>query len=409
MPKGPCKFFAYGACLKGEHCKFSHSQKDAPNNICRSYQKGVCAYGSRCRYEHVKASEAQSSSSSFSANGRQYRVSGSVPSRAAGGAVSWVAKDKQPLSTPIRESGIVPPDEHSICSFADTGNCSHGEKCPHIHGDLCPTCGKYCLHPSQPVEREEHMKTCEKKQKHLEALKRSQEIECSVCMEHVLSKSTAAERRFGVLSECDHPFCISCIRNWRNSSPSPGMDVNSTLRACPVCRKLSYFFVPSTIWFYSKEEKQEIIDCYKAKLKSIDCKHFEFGNGHCPFGTSCFYKHTVKPGSYAWIHHGPPPRRPRLRRSRPGGSNYFDMDDVLDMYSELDLEPEEFYMMMKDSEFFDGCSPLEILELAEMLGSGPNAFNTEDSDDELFAHLEERTLLDMLSSAALHGSSDEEF
>ncbi|MCE0481226.1 hypothetical protein HAX54_038803 [Datura stramonium] len=23
---------------------------------------------------------------------------------------------------------------------------------------------------------------------------------------------------------------------------------------------------------------------------SIDCKHFDFGNGTCPFGTSCFYK-----------------------------------------------------------------------------------------------------------------------
>lgn len=24
--------------------------------------------------------------------------------------------------------------------------------------------------------------------------------------------------------------------------------------------------------------------------RSIDCKHFDFGNGTCPFGTSCFYK-----------------------------------------------------------------------------------------------------------------------
>ncbi|XP_030962761.1 probable E3 ubiquitin-protein ligase makorin-1 [Quercus lobata] len=38
------------------------------------------------------------------------------------------------------------------------------------------------------------------------------------------------------------------------------------------------------------EEKQDIVDSYKAKLKSIDCKHFDFGNGNCPFGSSCFYK-----------------------------------------------------------------------------------------------------------------------
>ncbi|PQP95606.1 putative RING-type E3 ubiquitin transferase C3H69 isoform X3 [Prunus yedoensis var. nudiflora] len=49
-----CKFFAHGACLKGEHCEFSHDWKATPNNICTFYQKGACAFGSRCRYEHVK-------------------------------------------------------------------------------------------------------------------------------------------------------------------------------------------------------------------------------------------------------------------------------------------------------------------------------------------------------------------
>jgi E3 ubiquitin-protein ligase makorin len=123
------------------------------------------------------------------------------------------------------------------------------------------------LHPFRPEEREEHMKSCENKQKHLEALKKSQEVECCVCLERVLSKPTAAERKFGVLSECDHPFCISCIRNWRSSNPTLGMDVNSTLRACPICRKLSYFVVPSVIWYATSEEKQDIVNTYKAKLK----------------------------------------------------------------------------------------------------------------------------------------------
>lgn len=167
----------------------------------------------------------------------------------------------------IVEPIYVRPADRSICSFAAAGNCPRGEKCPHIHGDLCPTCGKCCLNPFRPEEREEHLKTCEKKQKQLEALKHSQEIECSVCLERVLSKPTAAERKFGLLSECDHPFCVSCIRNWRSSSPTSGMDVNSALRSCPICRKLSYFVVPSVIWYATKEEKQEIVDSYKTKLK----------------------------------------------------------------------------------------------------------------------------------------------
>jgi hypothetical protein len=28
-----CKFFAHGACLKGEHCEFSHDWKAPPNNV----------------------------------------------------------------------------------------------------------------------------------------------------------------------------------------------------------------------------------------------------------------------------------------------------------------------------------------------------------------------------------------
>ncbi|XP_019437110.1 PREDICTED: zinc finger CCCH domain-containing protein 69-like isoform X1 [Lupinus angustifolius] len=316
-----CKFFAHGACLKGEHCEFSHDWKVPSNNICTFYQKGACVYGSRCRYDHVKASRLPSSTPSSSVTERQPVVLDSVifantimtsngvgtaaDVSPSGGAYllpsqpAWIQESEyQDFSgeDDIGQSRITSPSELPICSFAAAGSCPRGEKCPHIHGDLCPTCRKHCLHPFRPEEREEHMKSCENRQKHLEALKRSQEIECSVCLERVLSKPTAAERKFGVLSECDHPFCISCIRNWRSSNPTLGMDVNSTLRACPICRKLSYFVIPSVIWYSTSEEKHEIIDSYKAKLKSIDCKHFDFGEGNCPFGTSCFYKHAYRDG-----------------------------------------------------------------------------------------------------------------
>ncbi|KAF8403841.1 hypothetical protein HHK36_011947 [Tetracentron sinense] len=323
-----CKFFAHGACLKGENCEFSHDWKDQSNNICTFYQKGVCSYGSRCRYEHVKASRSPASVSSSSTNSGQHLASYSIPvthpSRIVSSGVttpvpgvpaelSALSKPFFPPSRPAwdqdsgdhnffgnedgEESTIAGPADRPICSFAAAGSCPRGERCPHIHGDLCPTCGKHCLHPYKPDEREEHIKTCETKKKHLDALKRSQEIECCVCLDRVLQKPTAAERKFGLLSECDHPFCISCIRNWRSNSPASGMDVNTALRTCPICRKLSYFVIPSVIWCSTKEEKQEIIDSYKAKLRSIDCRYFDFGNGTCPFGTSCFYTHAYPDGS----------------------------------------------------------------------------------------------------------------
>ncbi|XP_044492854.1 putative RING-type E3 ubiquitin transferase C3H69 isoform X1 [Mangifera indica] len=353
-----CKFFAHGACLKGEHCEFSHDWKDPSHNICTYYQKGVCSYGSRCRYEHVKPSRPESSASSSSTISHPSRAASSGLTRVPG-VVPELSALSRPYHPPdklvwnlnsgtsdslenhdvVQRRNLKPPDL-SICSFAAAGDCPRGEKCPHVHGDMCPTCGKHCLHPFRPEQREEHLKTCEKKQKHLEALRRSQEIECSVCLDRVLSKSTPAERKFGLLSECDHPFCISCIRNWRSSSPTSGMDVNTALRACPICRKLSYFVIPSVIWYYTPEEKQEIVDSYKAKLRSIDCKHFNFGDGNCPFGTSCFYKHMVKPGSYMWKYHRPPPRRPPPHRPPPRRSNVVDMDSFIDAFEHLIVEDE---------------------------------------------------------------------
>ncbi|CAL5430783.1 unnamed protein product [Camellia sinensis] len=55
---------------------------------------------------------------------------------------------------------------------------------------------------------------------------------------------------------------------WQSNSSTSGMDANFTLRACPICRKVSYFVIPSVIWYSTKEEKQEIVDSYKAKHRS---------------------------------------------------------------------------------------------------------------------------------------------
>nr|QEX51212.1 E3 ubiquitin-protein ligase makorin isoform X1 [Cymbidium ensifolium] len=323
-----CKYFVHGACFKGEYCEFSHDWKDQSNNACTFYQKGLCSFGSRCRYDHVKVSCRQEHVSlplssarpcvgtgpiqviqlgNVSLNGEYKPSPSSLPECSVSskhnfpsGKPAW--PQYHDLSTiedfpigpdPAKASSLA---DQPICSFAAAGSCPHGERCPHIHGDQCSICKKHCLHPYRPDEREDHIKLCQKNNQHLEALRFSQDIECSVCLDRVLSKPTPAERKFGLLSECDHPFCISCIRNWRSNCPSIGMDVNSTLRACPMCRKLSYFVIPSVIWYSTSEEKQEIVDNYKAKLRTIDCKYFDFGNGTCPFGTSCFYKHAYRDG-----------------------------------------------------------------------------------------------------------------
>ncbi|KAK7243589.1 hypothetical protein RIF29_38394 [Crotalaria pallida] len=398
MSNRVCKFYSRGACLKGEQCDFLHERKDQPADICSYFQKGSCAYGSRCRYKHVKASQATSSASS-SANGHQPLASDSVVSHTSKGTSSWIPKstklsssDKRARNSQRKHQNSVGngdvcesstrgsiPSEHFFCQFAAAA-CPLGDKCSRMHGNQCLYCKKHCLHPTDRKEKENHLMTCEKKEKYLQALKDSQEIECNVCLERVLSKPKPTECKFGVLPECNHAFCLSCIRHWRNSAPTSGFDMSNNanaVRTCPVCRKLSYFVIPSSIWYSTNEEKQEIIDNYKANCRMIDCKHFNSGNGNCPFGNSCFYKHTVKPGSYAWIHKRPPPHR------RP---NNYDMYDVLDMLSDVDLSSGELYSIMSGSEIFNDMDPFDMMALSDAMGNGSGPcfgpFDIDDDDDD---------------------------
>lgn len=111
---------------------------------------------------------------------------------------------------------------------------------------------------------------CQRNQRKLEALRRSQEIECSVCLERVLAKAKPSERKFGILSHCDHPHCIACIRGWRaagSQGEATGLDLEGAVRACPVCRVQSHFVTPSVVWYFSPQEKEDIVNGYKRRLR----------------------------------------------------------------------------------------------------------------------------------------------
>ncbi|XP_024518066.1 E3 ubiquitin-protein ligase makorin [Selaginella moellendorffii] len=335
-----CKYYLHGACLKGDSCQFSHSFDDPSSNICTFYQRGVCSYGSRCRYEHVRLPRPKlpfvppfnpaPSPSSTEDHPSPKTVFSQAPSSSATTSTTATTTSPpapSPLLNAWQERPLVPPPAPSpslatfdtfepdpweefqapdtasldladrpICSFAAAGYCPYGDSCSNLHGDLCESCGKHCLHPFREAEREEHREQCVRSQKRLELLRMSQDIECSVCLERVLSKPSMSDRKFGILSGCDHPFCIACIRDWRGGT-RPGMDLETIVRACPICRVSSHYVIPSVVWYSNTEEKEEIVNGYKNKLSSIDCKYFEYGNSTCPFGTSCFYRHAYGDGT----------------------------------------------------------------------------------------------------------------
>lgn len=192
--------------------------------------------------------------------------------------------------SPYLGLSIAPERRKELCIFAMTGKCRYGSVCRSVHGIQCPRCLKFCLHPDDLDQNESHIQEClEQPASHSIEAEEHQMIECGICYEPVLSKP---DPRFGLLN-CEHAFCIACIRTWRSKYT---MDAEN-LRSCPLCRTLTYFVVPSSVWVEDEDEKAEIIEAYKKKLSEIPCKHYTHGINTCPFGTSCFYSHLNADGT----------------------------------------------------------------------------------------------------------------
>ncbi|PGG96202.1 hypothetical protein GX51_07943 [Blastomyces parvus] len=133
---------------------------------------------------------------------------------------------------------------------------------------------------------------------------------CGICME--------TPTVFGLLINCDHVFCLSCIRSWRSSVGTSAEDVISspdsrvprqTTKTCPLCRTKSEYVVPSDVFPTPPQPtataaglatnettctndstgnaepssltradnpaKAKIIDRYLTRLKVIPCRYFE--------------------------------------------------------------------------------------------------------------------------------------
>jgi len=327
----------HGACREGENCQFSHDLKDKPSMVCKYYLQGSCSYGSSCRFDHVKPSSSRTRSSSGpkpvpllprnTEDSKDKMVTltknkAKHPKNWADAPVFIPGQTYQGLSSSDKETETLEPvastmsysaaaqsgvefvdeltDEEAsqmLCPFAAAvGDCPYGESCCYLHGLECEYCGNKCLHPYDTSQQEEHRKVCveshEKDMEHSFAVQRSEGVTCGICLEVVRSKENRSDQRFGILTDCSHAFCLSCIRRWRNTSNS----ANKIVRTCPICRVSSAFVTPSEVWVEDATEKKKLIEGYKSALKDKPCRYFAQGTGTCPFGASCFYKHAYPDG-----------------------------------------------------------------------------------------------------------------
>uniref|UniRef100_A0A182PT94 RING-type E3 ubiquitin transferase n=1 Tax=Anopheles epiroticus TaxID=199890 RepID=A0A182PT94_9DIPT len=195
-------------------------------------------------------------------------------------------------------------EKHGLCPLAD---------CVHLHGELCELCHRYCLDPRDTEQQRRHNAACirehELEMEHAFAVQRSRDKSCGICLEVVMEKR-AREQRFGILPNCKHTFCLSCIRTWRKATNF----ANKIKRGCPTCRIPSDFVCPSFVWVEAGEEKDRLIENYKQACNNTDCMHFKKGAANCPFGNKCFYRHALPSGELVDL--GAPSRRRNPHRGR---------------------------------------------------------------------------------------------
>nr|XP_033782186.1 probable E3 ubiquitin-protein ligase makorin-2 [Geotrypetes seraphini] len=366
-----CRYFLHGVCREGSNCLFSHDlQTSKPSTICKFYQKGQCAFGTRCRYDHIRPHSAASVSvtsitpspppapafqipdttpettppvpKNKKESGRREKKTLVLRDRNLCGSTEDATKSN-PACNPgcysdqSENAGLKPhsyleairtgledveaassyPDAQQLCPFAAAGTCHYGDSCLYLHGNICQICDLQVLHPFDQEQRKMHEKMCMASFEHevekAFAFQASQDKACSICMEVVYEKPSASERRFGILSNCNHTYCLSCIRKWRCAKQFE----NTVIKSCPECRVISEFVIPSVYWVEDQNKKNDLIQAFKEGMGKKACKYFEQGKGTCPFGGKCLYLHAYSDGTRA------EPEKPRKQLSSEGTVRFF--------------------------------------------------------------------------------------
>ncbi|RPB04004.1 hypothetical protein L873DRAFT_1825910 [Choiromyces venosus 120613-1] len=252
---------------------------------------------------------------------------------------------------------------------------------------------------------------------------------CAICYE--------IPATYGLLTNCDHVFCLSCIRAWRSTAApdavpdSEGGVLSKTSKTCPLCRVRSKFIIPSSVFPRPVEEppdegeklnpaKDAIIAAYLAKLKTIPCRHFTNSLGpnapprprrdlpDCPFGNDCHYKHTFR--GYPYVFSDSELNAQRRRRThnprRMGWMERLIFGAAYDPGNDLALPPP---WLVPEAEartlmeiILEGGDPPEWDEFEPEEDEDDEEFYEDDDDDDPFDHDWEQHILDVVEYAVPH-------
>ena len=102
---------------------------------------------------------------------------------------------------------------------------------------------------------------------------------CGICWENIYTY----KKRFGLLSNCDHKFCIACIRKHRQNIQLPKINRSK----CPLCRVPSFGYCSSK-FFLTGVNKQNEFDKSSQNRAKIMCR-----NGFDCRKQYCGFKHSI--------------------------------------------------------------------------------------------------------------------
>ncbi|XP_025967698.2 probable E3 ubiquitin-protein ligase makorin-1 [Dromaius novaehollandiae] len=303
-PRPLCRNFARGSCRWGQSCRFAHDRKSA--QVCRYFQSGFCSYGERCSYQHVQEEPAGSRRGPEPTVPPGYQGSEAtrlpqVLARSWGGARHRSAP-AEPSATQLtsRFPSLQLEEE-------DKENVPAPDNPPSqaVAGELVPACAPgasgprlgalgWRPAPSGAGVMAEMATGAEHAEAAAEAVRRarSEAVVCGICMDRVYEKALPEERLFGILPNCGHAYCLGCIRTWRRSRDFQ----TAVIKACPECRVTSGYYIPHKYWVWEADEKEKLIESFKARMGKRRCKFFVRSRGRCPFKSDCIYLHELPAG-----------------------------------------------------------------------------------------------------------------
>jgi len=184
------------------------------------------------------------------------------------------------LNPMIREKGtkrMEARQRRHICLKYYTKQYCRFEECSFAHIAEGKFAKEYQCHFGQYC----HILNCQFQ--HTNELKENKDSEtmCGICHEDINNTN----KRYGLLQNCDHVYCLDCIKMHRSGKMNTSISLTNRLK-CPICRVHSRFVLPSKYNLKGEQKKKDFVRFYE-KRKEKNCR-----NGiNCSRINTCPFKH----------------------------------------------------------------------------------------------------------------------